>query len=402
MSEFELVWDFPLRRRRIAGVGRVHPPPAVLRHPRQAHQRPVGGRRRRERRGTFPRSSAASACASRAASSSRCAITSCCSIRAPRRSSNLTDPVDEPATNRFNDGKVGPDGCFWVGSMDERTPREKTGVLYRVTPDGRIERKAEGYAVSNGLAWSPDGGHMYHSDSTAGIIEAGTSTSDTGGSEQPSRARDTDQRGRPSRRRRVDVEGNYWSAGPSAGCINRFSPPGKLLSKAAVPGARPDHAVLRRTPPLRDVAARGPLGRDAAAQSHHRRAVPHRCTGPRRTGRGVRRCLTRERPALLSVSAGRRRIARRRLVIAGGRRRRRVVRGRRRPRRGRRTADRADRAADQRARRRAASTTRPGRRSPRRRRRPAARRRRRAGPDRRGRCRPTTQGSCRVRRPWVR
>ena len=32
---------------------------------------------------------------------------------------NLTDPVDEPGTNRFNDGKVGPDGCFWVGSMDE-------------------------------------------------------------------------------------------------------------------------------------------------------------------------------------------------------------------------------------------------------------------------------------------
>ena len=28
----------------------------------------------------------------------------------------LTDPVDEPPTNRFNDGKVGPNGCFWVGS----------------------------------------------------------------------------------------------------------------------------------------------------------------------------------------------------------------------------------------------------------------------------------------------
>ena len=47
---------------------------------------------------------------------------------------NLTDPVDEPPTNRLNDGKVGPDGCFWVGSMDERTPRQKTGALYRVTP----------------------------------------------------------------------------------------------------------------------------------------------------------------------------------------------------------------------------------------------------------------------------
>ena len=78
----------------------------------------------------------------------------------------LTDPVNEPPTNRLNDGKVGPDGCFWVGSMDENSPRQKTAALYRVTPQGRIERKAEGYAVSNGLAWSPDGGVMYHSDST--------------------------------------------------------------------------------------------------------------------------------------------------------------------------------------------------------------------------------------------
>src|SRR6185503_15942736 len=94
---------------------------------------------------------------------------------------DLTDAVDEPSTNRLNDGKVGPDGCFWVGSMDERPQREKTGALYRVTPDGRIDRKAEGYAVSNGLAWSPDGRVMYHSDSTAGTIEVWDFDPATGG-----------------------------------------------------------------------------------------------------------------------------------------------------------------------------------------------------------------------------
>ncbi|HEY8287854.1 MAG TPA: SMP-30/gluconolactonase/LRE family protein, partial [Acetobacteraceae bacterium] len=65
---------------------------------------------------------------------------------------DLTRNVEEPPTNRLNDGKVGPDGAFWVGSMDENTPRQPTGSLYRVTPDGRIEKKAQGYAVSNGLA----------------------------------------------------------------------------------------------------------------------------------------------------------------------------------------------------------------------------------------------------------
>ncbi|HEX4172467.1 MAG TPA: SMP-30/gluconolactonase/LRE family protein, partial [Acetobacteraceae bacterium] len=73
--------------------------------------------------------------------------------RRARRVEDLSGAVVEPATNRMNDGKVGPDGAFWVGSMDENTPRQPTGALYRVTPDGRIERKGEGYAVSNGLAW---------------------------------------------------------------------------------------------------------------------------------------------------------------------------------------------------------------------------------------------------------
>jgi len=155
--------------------------------------------------------------------------------RRTREIRNLTDPVDEPPTNRFNDGKVGPDGCFWVGSMDERPRREKRGSLYRVSPDGRIERKAEGYAVSNGLAWSPDGRTMYHSDSTAGTIEAWDFDADSGGlGNHRVLATLTSEEGRPDGAA-CDIEGNYWSAGPSAGCINRFSPHGKLLERIPFP-----------------------------------------------------------------------------------------------------------------------------------------------------------------------
>ncbi len=155
-----------------------------------------------------------------------------------REITNLSQPVSEPPTNRFNDGKVGPDGCFWVGSMDENTPRQKTAALYRVTPDGRTERKAEGYAVSNGLAWSPDGRVMYHSDSTAGIIEAWDFDPQTGTlSSHRTLATLTNDDGRPDGAA-TDINGNYWSAGPSAACINCFAPDGKLLEKLAfaVPG----------------------------------------------------------------------------------------------------------------------------------------------------------------------
>jgi sugar lactone lactonase YvrE len=152
-----------------------------------------------------------------------------------RQVEDLTGAVVEPATNRMNDGKVGPDGAFWVGSMDENTPRQPTGALYRVTPDGRIDLRAEGYAVSNGLAWSPDGRTMYHSDSTAGIIEAWDFDPATGGMSNLRRlATLSSEEGRPDGAA-VDVEGNYWSAGPSAGCINRFAPTGALLEKLPFP-----------------------------------------------------------------------------------------------------------------------------------------------------------------------
>lgn len=145
------------------------------------------------------------------------------------QTTDLTSRIDEPPTNRLNDGKVGPDGAFWVGSMDENTPRQKIAALYRVTPDGRITRQEAGYAVSNGLAWSPDGRVMYHSDSTAGMIEAWDFDRATGGrTNHRILATLTGEQGRPDGAA-TDADGNYWSAGPSAGCLNCFSPQGTLL-----------------------------------------------------------------------------------------------------------------------------------------------------------------------------
>jgi sugar lactone lactonase YvrE len=148
---------------------------------------------------------------------------------------DLTPKVAEPATNRLNDGKVGPDGAFWVGSMDENSPRQKIASLYRVTADGHITKQEGGIAVSNGLAWSPDGRIMYHSDSTAGIIQAWDFDVATGDrSNHRVLATLTNEEGRPDGAA-TDMDGNYWSAGPSAGCINCFSPAGKLLQKVPFP-----------------------------------------------------------------------------------------------------------------------------------------------------------------------
>src|SRR6476659_1688439 len=92
----------------------------------------------------------------------------------------LCHPEPEIATNRLNDGKVSPEGRFWAGTMDERPVKEPIGSLYRLDTDHRCTRMATGVKVSNGLAWSPDGLRMYHSDSRGGAIFHHTYDPETG------------------------------------------------------------------------------------------------------------------------------------------------------------------------------------------------------------------------------
>jgi sugar lactone lactonase YvrE len=140
---------------------------------------------------------------------------------------------------KLNDGKVGPDGAFWVGSMAEREPnRRPVASLYRVTPDGRVEEKiVGGIKVSNGLAWSPDGRIMYHSDSRGGWIDAWDFDRASGAIKGRRRLRDhTPEDGAPDGGA-TDTDGIYWSAGFSAQCFNRIAPDGTLLEKVPVPAA---------------------------------------------------------------------------------------------------------------------------------------------------------------------
>lgn len=152
----------------------------------------------------------------------------------------LVDPEPEQAANRpkhrLNDGKVGPDGAFWIGSMHTEAP---TAALYRVTSDGRAERKVEHLSTSNGLAFSADGRTMFHSDSRQQWIDrydldpaSGTLSNRVG------IASASEADGRPDGAA-ADMEGAYWSAGVSAGCLNRYDRDGRLLLRIPVPPKAP-------------------------------------------------------------------------------------------------------------------------------------------------------------------
>ena len=151
----------------------------------------------------------------------------------------LVHPEPEPATNRLNDGKVGPDGNFWVGSLDDRPDRQPVAALYRITPDGTSTRIVGEIRCSNGLAWSPDGRIMYHADSRGPYVQAFDFDPSTGSASNPRQLLSfTEADGLPDGAA-VDVDGFYWSAGITAGVLNRISPDGRIVERIKLPVVAP-------------------------------------------------------------------------------------------------------------------------------------------------------------------
>src|SRR4051794_15270979 len=151
----------------------------------------------------------------------------------------LTGPDDQPPGTRFNDGKVSPDGRFFAGTMDEATLREPIAVLYRLDPDGSLHEVVDGLIVSNGLAWSADGATMFHSDSKGQVVWTYSYDPATGAvADRRVLARPTEEVGRPDGAA-ADVEGYYWSAGISAGVLNRWAPDGTLDRSVPLPMSNP-------------------------------------------------------------------------------------------------------------------------------------------------------------------
>lgn len=151
----------------------------------------------------------------------------------------LVQPEGDRPGNRFNDGKVSPDGRFFAGTMDEERMSRPQGALYRLDPGGSCTRVIDGLIVSNGLAWSADGRTMFHSDSKGQVIWAWSYDPRTGAiADRREVARPSETIGRPDGAA-TDAEGFYWSAGISAGVLNRWSPEGRLDRQIALPCVAP-------------------------------------------------------------------------------------------------------------------------------------------------------------------
>lgn len=173
----------------------------------------------------------------------------------------LAAPEADRPHNRLNDGKASPCGRFVVGGMDDRPDKQPTAALWSISAEGVTQRLAEGLTVANGLAWSADGHTLWYADSRRTGIWTAPWNQATGtiGASRLVAAPD-DATGRPDGAA-MDVEGGYWSAGVSAGVLNRWLPDGTLDRVVKLPVRAPTMPCFGG-PGLRHVyvtSLRGPL-----------------------------------------------------------------------------------------------------------------------------------------------
>lgn len=155
---------------------------------------------------------------------------------------NVTiQPIIHPETdvilNRFNDGKMGPDGRYWAGTMDD-SEILATGSLYAFSRDGTWKRQDSGYRVTNGPTFSPDGKTFYHTDSALQTVYAFDLSSTGELANKRVLHQFSKGEGYPDGMT-TDADGCIWIAMWDGHRVEKLSAKGERLGFVAVPAARP-------------------------------------------------------------------------------------------------------------------------------------------------------------------
>ncbi|MGJ8679461.1 SMP-30/gluconolactonase/LRE family protein [Paraglaciecola sp.] len=140
--------------------------------------------------------------------------------------------------HRFNDAKVDGVGRLWLGSMN-KTLSEASGNLYCLDPFLQMHNKDQGFAVSNGLAWSPEQDKLYLVETVSRTIYQYDFDLSSGAlSNKQVFTTFVESEGKPDGMT-VDEQGHVWVAMWDGWAIKQFNPAGKLVESLKVPVARP-------------------------------------------------------------------------------------------------------------------------------------------------------------------
>jgi L-arabinonolactonase len=178
--------------------------------------------------------------------------------------------IEPDLDTRLNDGRCDRQGRFVFGTKDEADPPQPIGGFYRLNRDLSVERlPLPAPAISNSIAFSPDGSTMYFCDSPTREILACDYGADghVGAPRLFARLQDAD--GVPDGST-VDAEGGLWNAQWGAGRVVRYDAHGHETERVLVPARQPSCVALggARLDTLFITTAR--IGLDAQALARER------------------------------------------------------------------------------------------------------------------------------------
>lgn len=131
------------------------------------------------------------------------------------------------ASVRMNEGSCDPQGRFFCGSMAyDATPGR--GVLYRLDPDGSVDKVLTGVTISNGLVWSRDGATVFYVDSPTQRVDAFDFDPDTGTFSGRRPVVEVPPAVGTPDGMTIDAEGGLWVALWGGGAVHRYAPDGRL------------------------------------------------------------------------------------------------------------------------------------------------------------------------------
>ena len=159
----------------------------------------------------------------------------------------IADAPYDTSTMRFNDGRCDAAGRFWAGAMFEPRTAEMAGVYCLERGKLRYGWGADekrGVKVSNGMAFTADGRHVFQSDTPNHVIyqfafdvQAGNVSERREFARRPDNRADANYGGRPDGAA-IDSAGNYWSAQFEGSRVLRYNVDGEITGIIHVPSKR--------------------------------------------------------------------------------------------------------------------------------------------------------------------
>lgn len=155
--------------------------------------------------------------------------------------------VEAELPTRLNDGACDREGRFVFGTLHEPReggPKKPVGSFYRLNADLSLHRLDLGHvAISNSLAFSPDGRTMYFCDSPKRVIRRCTYSVEGNVDNAEDWIDLRDIEGEPDGST-VDAEGGLWNAQWGMGRVVRYRADGRQDLVVSVPARQPTRPAL--------------------------------------------------------------------------------------------------------------------------------------------------------------